>query len=226
MQNIKAVLFDMDGTLVDSEALTEQAMLALLSEGDIDTTGLDLVQFHGVTWKRIANRLLELYPGVAPDPTSLAADIEARFQVLFETQPPDLIPGAEAAFRAAASVFPASTTIVTGSESRAVEVLLDRTGLRDVCVGYTSCDQYSRSKPDPQSYLMAAERLRVPPGACLVFEDSLPGMQAARAAGMSCIAITRGVAARVQQAATYADDGVDDYLSLPAEFFQRIAADP
>lgn len=222
--NIKAVLFDMDGTLVDSESLTERAMLALLAERDLDTTNLDLVQFHGVTWRRIANRLLELYPDVAPDTDHLANEIEARFQLLFEQHPPDLIPGAEDAFRDAASIFPTTTTIVTGSESRAVEVLLDRTGLRDVCVGYTSCDQYRLSKPDPQSYLMAAERLRVAPGSCLVFEDSLPGMQAARAAGMSCIAITCGVAARVLQAQTHADDGIDDYLSLPPGFFEHIAA--
>jgi HAD superfamily hydrolase (TIGR01509 family) len=223
MQNIKAVLFDMDGTLVDSESLSGQALLALLQDNGIATQGLDLVQFHGVTWNRIATRLLQLFQSLASDSAELASDIEARFQVLFQTQPPELIPGAREAFVAAAGTFPRATTIVTGSESRAVEVLLDRADLRQFCVGYTSCDQYQRSKPHPESYLLAARRLGIPPESCLVFEDSKPGLQAARAAGMRCIAITCGVAERRQQAVLLADDSIDDFTTLPADFFDGIS---
>ena len=121
IKNIKAVLFDMDGTLVDSELLTEQALLALLPERGIDVEGLDLVQFHGVAWNGVADRLLELFPTLATDSLSLAADIEVRFHVVFESRPPDLIPGAVVAFAAAAHVFPGAATIVTGSEARSVE---------------------------------------------------------------------------------------------------------
>ena len=221
--NIKAVLFDMDGTLVDSELLTEQALLALLPERGIDVEGLDLVQFHGVAWNGVVDRLLELFPTLATDSLSLAADIEARFHVVFESRPPDLIPGAVVAFAAAARVFPDAATIVTGSEARSVELLLERAGLRQICTGYTSCDQYSRSKPDPESYLLAARRLDVPPASCLVFEDSLPGLQAASTAGMWRIAITRGVPARVRQAAELAHAGIDDFTALPEAFFDSIA---
>ena len=223
IKNIKAILFDMDGTLVDSEKLTERALLALLTERGISTVGLDLVQFHGVTWKRIATRLRQLVPDLAVDDTQLAADIEARFQVLFENEPPTLIPGAREAFVAAARVFPETTTIVTGSEARAVEVLLDRARLRDCCVGYTSSDQYQQSKPDPESYLMAARRLGVAAEHCLVFEDSLPGLLAAQAAGMLRIAITCGSPDRVRQAQDLAHLGIDDYTALPADFFDSVS---
>ena len=223
MNNIKAILFDMDGTLVDSERLTEQALLALLTARGIPTRDLDFVQFHGVTWNRIAARLCELFPGLATDDRRLAGDIEGRFQLLFESEPAELLPGAREAFVAAAHVFPKTTTIVTGSESRAVEVLLDGADLREFCVGYTSCDQYQLSKPDPQSYLLAARRLDVAPEHCLVFEDSEPGLQAARAAGMWRIAITRGNAERVQQAGILAHGSIDDYTSLPEGFFDSVA---
>ena len=219
INNIKAILFDMDGTLVDSESLTELALCAMLHERDISTNLLDLVQFHGITWKAIGQRLAELYPPLAGEHVQLATEIEARFQSLFETTPPELIPGARAAFIAAADTFPETTTIVTGSESRAVELLLDRADLRTCCVGYTSCEHYSRSKPDPQSYLMAAQRLGVAADGCLVFEDSRPGLLAARAAGMSCVAITRGVPERRLQAEQLADAAIDDWHDLSATFF-------
>ena len=221
--NIRGVLFDMDGTLVDSERQSEQAMLALLTERGRSTDGLDLVQFHGVAWKQIAARLLALYPGVGAGVVQLAGDIEAGFQHLFVTTPPDIIPGALEAFAAAAAAFPGATTIVTGSEARAVENLLDRTDLHELCTGYTSCDQYQKSKPDPQSYLVAADRLGVAPESCLVFEDSRAGLMAARAAGMCCIAITRGVPERVRQAAELADDAIDDFRDLPDGFFASAA---
>jgi len=223
MNNIKAILFDLDGTLVDSERLTELALIALLTEQVIAAQDLDLAQFHGVTWDRIAACLRQLFPCLATDCEQLAGDIEARFQMLFVTEPPEMIPGAREAFVAAACTFPQTTTIVTGSEARAVEVLLDRADLRDFCVGYTSCDQYQLSKPDPQSYLMAARRLDVAPENCLVFEDSQPGLLAAQAAGMWRIAITCGNAERVQQAGILAHGSIDDYTALPADFFERIA---
>lgn len=222
-KNIKAILFDMDGTLVDSESLTGFALLALLADRSLPSGDLDLVQFHGITWMSIAQRLGTLFPDLADQERHLASEIEDRFQLLFESTPPELIPGARQAFAAAAASFPQNTTIVTSSEARAVEVLLDHADLRALCTGYTSCDQYKKSKPDPQSYLMAAARLGVNPTTCLVFEDSHPGLLAARAAGMHCLAITRRVAVRIQLAEELADGSIDDYHNLPEGFFAAAA---
>ncbi len=220
-RNIKAILFDMDGTLVDSERLTEQALLALLAARGIPAEGLDLVQFHGVTWDSIAGKLRQLFPSLESE-GHLAGEIETRFQALFQDHPPDMIPGARDAFIAASHAFPGATSIVTSSEARAVELLLDRTDLRSLCTGYTSCDQYTRSKPAPESYLLAASRLGLSPSSCLVFEDSLPGLEAARAAGMACIAITRGIEQRVRQGELLADDVIDDFTDLPQGYFASL----
>lgn len=214
------MLFDMDGTLVDSEVLTERAIAQLLPEWGIAPGDVDWVQFHGVTWERIAVRLVELFPTLRD--RDLAAAIADRFQQLFENEPPALIPGAAAAFRAAAARFPSAVTIVTGSEARAVERLLDRTKLRPLCSGYTSCEMYPRSKPDPVCYRMAAERLGVAPANCLVFEDSLPGLEAAAAAGMWRIAITAGHALREAQAAAVTHGAIADFTGLPQGFFARL----
>lgn len=219
MSHIQAVLFDMDGTLVDSEALTEIAVADLLTERGMDISDLDLVQFHGVTWQRVSMAIRQLFPEIGLSPEEIADQIEDRFQVLFNTQPPPMIPGAHDAFVAAHAACPGRATIVTGSEPRAVELLLDRENLHDVCTGFTAYGHYQRSKPDPQCYRMAADRLDVDPADCFVFEDSRPGMEAARAAGMRCYAITRGDETRMRQAQDLADGQIADFTELPEGFF-------
>jgi HAD superfamily hydrolase (TIGR01509 family) len=221
ISNIQAVLFDLDGTLVNSESLSERALAELLPTWGVDTTGLDFVQFHGVTWKRIEARLIELFPHLRD--RDVADTVADRFQELFKTAPPTLIEGAREAVVAASQQFPGAVTIVTGSDRRAVEHFLDRTSLHEHCSGYTSSEMYGSSKPDPECYLMAAERLRVSPDRCLVFEDSEPGLRAASSAGMPRVAITDGHPARQALAAQLADMAIADYRELPDGFFSSVA---
>ena len=126
IEGVEAVIFDMDGTLVDSEALTDRALVELLDELGECAEDLDCRQFHGITWKSIDAELKELFPRLAAQ--DLASAIEARFYHLFATEPPQLIGGASAAFTESSRHFP--TAIATGSTSDAVEHLLDRARLR------------------------------------------------------------------------------------------------
>ena len=133
IEGVEAVSFDMDGTLVDSEALTDRALVAGLDELGECAENLDCRQFHGITWKSIDAELKELFPRLAAQ--NLASAIEERFYHLFATEPPQLIGGASAAFTESSRHFP--TAIATGSTSDAVEHLLDRARLRSCCTTYT-----------------------------------------------------------------------------------------
>jgi beta-phosphoglucomutase-like phosphatase (HAD superfamily) len=80
--------------------------------------------------------------------------------------------------------------VATGASPRSVRQFLEGLGLTDHFPVVVTADDVSRGKPDPEVYLTAADRLGVAPESCLVFEDSLAGISAALAAGMSCVGLT------------------------------------
>ena len=209
----------MDGTLVDSEVLAEQVVLALLAEHDLETAGLDPSRFHGWTWESTAAGLVERYPSLEGVP--VAEELARRFTLRFETDFPQEIPGSTAAVREAAVSF--DTAVVSSSEREAIDFVVAKLGLGrhlDVIVSSEDC---TRSKPDPQGYLIAARRLGREPSRCLVFEDSLAGLTAARAAGMHTVAITRGKKGGALTAVRErAGIAVFDFDSLPPSFFSSV----
>jgi HAD superfamily hydrolase (TIGR01509 family) len=209
---VEAVLFDCDGTLVDSERLGEQAVMEVVRGLGIDDGALDYRDFHGVRWAVIERHLVQRFPGLAGQ--QLAAAFQRGFNALLQGAPPPLIPGAREAVVAAGAVLPAA--VVSSSDRADVELILRAHELR-THIRLTVCaEDCQRSKPDPQGFLLAAGRLGVDPRRCLVFEDSAAGLRAARAAGMASVAVGRG-------AGELADRCIDDYRALPAGFFETIA---
>ncbi len=216
ISGIKAVFFDLDGTLMDSEPLTDLAITELLQEHQLDDPQIDFTQFHGITWQSVANGLGALFPELAG--VDIAASIQQRCIRLAQQTPPALVPGARAAFLRASACLPVA--IVTGSDAETVAFFLQRTQLQSACSFSLSCEMYTRSKPDPQPYLLAAQKLELPPDTCLIFEDSLPGLQAARAAGMPAIAIGH---CAPPPPAGLAQHIIADYTLLPDDFFAQIS---
>jgi HAD superfamily hydrolase (TIGR01509 family) len=215
ISTIRAIVFDLDGTLIDSETLTDRAVAELLAQRGIDPGDIDFLQFHGVTWKRIDVMLKERWPILAD--TDVLALIERRFVELAALEPPPLFPGAREAFLQASAQVPVA--IVTGSGAADVEAFLDRADLRSACAFYLSYEMYSPSKPDPTCYRMASERLALSPNHCLVFEDSHPGLHAAHTAGMGTVAITHS---SLPPPPGLADLIVENYTQLPDDFFRAI----
>jgi len=219
IRGVEAVIFDMDGTLVDSEPFTAVSVEDLLVAEGIEDPELDPTGFYGRTWQAISDELIVRHPQLAgrcsPDL------LDARFLQCWRLSPPPPIPGALVALAAAKACGP--TALATSSHRSAVDALMAQLDLGRWLDVVVSAEDFSRSKPDPECFLLAAARLGVAPQACLVFEDSLAGLQAARSAGMQAVAITHRTA-DIDRARALSNLAVPDYRGLPADFFARSRA--
>jgi HAD superfamily hydrolase (TIGR01509 family) len=219
IQGIQAVVFDMDGTLTDSEGLTEQAIASVLADHGVDPGDDDETRYHGLTWASIAATMNRDYPQLAG--AASGSELQAHFHARFVNEPPQLIEGAREAVLAAAEHH--RVAIASSSNRESVEHLVDRLRLHEAIPVRVCAEDVQRSKPHPDGYLEAAARLGCDPARCLVFEDSLAGLRAARAAGARTAAITHGKSpAQLEQVHPLADLQVRNYTALPAGFFQRI----
>ncbi len=192
MRRISAVLFDLDGVLVESKEATERVWLDWASRNGIDERELRSAM-HGV---RSVEVVRALRPGL---------DAEAEAEGIEGRQAEDVsdvraIPGAAAALR---SLRPARVAVVTSATRPLAHARLAAAGIElPEIVVYA--DDVSRGKPDPEGYLTAARRLGVEPSEALVVEDAPPGIEAGRAAG----AATVGVASTHARAELLAADVV------------------
>jgi HAD superfamily hydrolase (TIGR01509 family) len=180
---VQAVIFDLDGTLVDSERLAAPACVAALRSLGLR---IDLAtfaeRFTGLTDDALVRRLAE-EQGVAVDLARAVEVIEdhALARLATELEP---IPGA-AALVAAVAV---PRAVASNSGPRRIRVCLERTGLLAAFEPHLySAAEVARGKPAPDLFLHAAERLGVPPAGCVVVEDSAHGVEAAVGAGMTAL---------------------------------------
>lgn len=211
-----AVFFDMDGTLIDSEPLSDILILQVLEKFNLPAPDFSLAEFHGTTWASVEARLVGLYPQLAGE--ALAARLEQDFHALLVTELPPLIRGARRALQLASAASPVG--VVSSSPRKTIEAVLERAGVTDLCTVVIGAEDVQRPKPDPQCYLLAAGRAAVDPPHCLVFEDSSAGIQAALAAGMETIGV---IGNREANAAAEIVRGADlvigNYDELPENFF-------
>ena len=211
---IEAVLFDMDGTLLDSEPLTEHAIFALLNEHGIHDE-VDGTQFHGVTWNSIATTLKGLFP-VLKD-VKVASDLATAFHQALITEEPSPILGSPDAVKSSAKRLKAA--VVSSSRIASIKLVVNRLGLDADVDQIVGAEDVQNSKPHPQCFQLAAERLGVSYERCLVFEDSMAGLTAARAAGMHTIAIGPS-----SEKEPLSDLMISNYHDLPEGFFKALGA--
>jgi HAD superfamily hydrolase (TIGR01509 family) len=213
---IEAVIFDMDGVIVDSEPYSVQALVDILREYGITPTAEDLHRSYG---RRIRDDIADYFTryGVPRDTDDAVAHKHARYYHLaaghlkpFAGAIPLLRRLRRQGFRLA---------LASSGDRIKVAFGMQALGLNGAFATVVSGDDVTHSKPHPEIYLLAARRLKVEPEACVAIEDAPAGVEAAKRAGMRCIAVTNSVVAEHLHKADLIVASLADDLSsiLPGE---------
>jgi beta-phosphoglucomutase family hydrolase len=178
------VLFDMDGVLVDSYRPHLESWQALAREEELPFDREALARAFGRTSREI---IATLWPDRAEDAERLSERKEAAYRALIEADFPAM-PGAAELVRDLDAAGLALALASSGPPAN-VELALERLRVRDCFAAVVTGHDVRRGKPDPQVFLLAAERLGLPPAGCVVIEDAPVGVRAAHAAGMAAVAL-------------------------------------
>jgi HAD superfamily hydrolase (TIGR01509 family) len=184
-----AILFDLDGTLVDSERdNVESVVLAVRRLGaELDADDRQFVIGH--SWNEIHARIVRRHGLSVTMPALIASAVDEK-RGLLAAKGYQALPGAVAAVRRLGLRSPLA--VVSGASRTEVEDAVLSLGVRDAFAFLLGAEDYARGKPDPEPYLMAIQRFDVRPGACIVIEDATPGILAGRAAGACVVAVRAG----------------------------------
>ncbi len=187
MSEARAVIFDMDGVIVDSEPRHERAFLEVVTElGYGDNHGLQFSNYLGRTDRELWVDFVARHKPSQTLDALLAMKRERVLEILRKEQPlfdglPELVEKLAARYRLA---------VASGSEPLVVEAVLTFGALRRFFPVVTTASEVKHGKPAPDIFLRAAQLLGRDPSECWVIEDSKPGIAAGLAAGMRVIAIT------------------------------------
>lgn len=211
MKQYRAVIFDMDGVIVDSEPLHERAFLEVFEEmGCRENHGMDFKAYYGrsdrALWEDFVAKHHPPYPF-----EELVAWKQNRFIELVRREQP-IFPKIPALLAALEPRY--ALALASGSSHAVIKEVLALGQLQRFFRVVVSVQDVGRNKPAPDIFLLAASRLGVSPSECVVIEDSIVGVQAGRAAGMDVIAITNSVPREQLSEATHVVDSYDEIAAL------------
>lgn len=187
---IRAILFDLDGTLVDSERETGEAMARAMLEGQgiaIDQVDRDCI--IGRSWLAIYADLRARYPQMTWTRDQIISATARHREVVFAAQGLTILPGVHEVLRWTRAL---PRALVTGSSRSEVTQVLPLIGPDAVFDVVVAAEDVGRSKPAPDGYQKAMAALGVSPAECLVVEDSQAGIAAGLAAGCVVLAVRAG----------------------------------
>lgn len=180
-----AVIFDLDGVLLDSEQLWNQAKESLVRAAGgrwREDAPNAMMGMSSSEWSRYLHEALD----VQRDVDEINRDVVARMEELYRRRLP-LLPGAVEAVRRLGQCWPLG--LASSSNRQIIDLALHLAGLSEAFAVTLSSEEVPRGKPAPDVYLEAARRLKVSRDGCAAVEDSSNGLRAAAAAGMAVIAI-------------------------------------
>jgi HAD superfamily hydrolase (TIGR01509 family) len=193
------LIFDVDGVIADTEPMNARATIRVLKEM-FGVTGVVPGDFEaGIgrgaeAYVKAGARShgLEL----TEEQAKTAAQLRERYLIeTLHAEPLPAFPGVLRLIEAALAAADFRLSIATSASRELSRAILDSAGVPYRRMAYVSGSEVKKKKPDPELFLTAARRIRLEPAQCVVFEDAPSGVQAARAAGTRCIAVTNSVPA-------------------------------
>jgi HAD superfamily hydrolase (TIGR01509 family) len=185
LTSVHAIIFDMDGLLLDSEVYWARARTEYCASVGCDWRHEDELSVKGYNSPEWAAAIRSRC-GIDAGPADIIHAVEARMRQLYTERLP-ILPGAESVVKTLARRYPLA--IASSSPPSLIEFAMERAGLFSCFKVVVSADTVGKGKPAPDVFLAAADRLGYPPAEIAVFEDSTAGITAARAAGMFVIAV-------------------------------------
>lgn len=189
INKMKGFIFDLDGVIVDTAKYHYLAWKHLADELDIPFTEEDNEHFKGVSRRRCLELLLEM-GGKQVSEAQFNSWLEEKnadyLRYIQKMDATEILPDVP---RVLEYLKERQIPMALGSASKNAKPILEKVGLTTYFSTVVDGHETTRAKPDPQVFLLAAERLGVAPESCVVFEDALAGIQAANAAGMTSIGI-------------------------------------
>ncbi|MFE5287360.1 HAD family hydrolase [Nocardia sp. NPDC056611] len=184
--SVAAIVFDMDGVLIDTEPIWEEVRREYIDEMRGRWLPDTQDRFMGMSTAEWSRYLSEDLLDGRRTPDEVAEDVIARMAARYADHLP-LMPDAVATVRRLAASY--TLGLASSSPRRLIDVVLDHMGVTDLFAATVSTEEVERGKPAPDGYLEAAARLGLDPGVCVAIEDSSNGLRAAHAAGMTVIAV-------------------------------------
>jgi HAD superfamily hydrolase (TIGR01509 family) len=182
---IAAVVFDLDGVLLDSEAAWVEVKREYTEENGgrwKQSAEWDMLGMSSTEWSRDMHDEL----GVPVPPEQISSEVADRLARQYRDRLP-LLPGAVEAVRSLAGHWPLG--LASSSNRNVIDLALEAAGIADAFAATVSSEEVERGKPAPDVYLETARRLGVEPAECVAIEDSTNGIRSAHAAEMAVIAV-------------------------------------
>jgi HAD superfamily hydrolase (TIGR01509 family) len=214
---VEAVVFDLDGLLIDSEHVWDEARRELARERGgrwTETATQDMMGMSSLEWSRYMHDVI----GVADPPDEISAQVVRRLERIYRDELP-LFDGAVEAVERLAARWPLG--IASSSNRELIDLVLELSGMARFFRATVSSEEVARGKPTPDVYVEAARRLGVTPDRCAAIEDSENGILAAKAAGMRVLAIPNPLYPPSDEALAAASVVLDSLHDLTAEAVER-----
>jgi HAD superfamily hydrolase (TIGR01509 family) len=215
--HIEAVVFDLDGVLVDSEHMWDEARQELAVELGgrwHEQASRDMMGMSSPEWSRYMRDVV----GLAEPPEEISTKVVHRLEEIYRRELP-LVDGAVEAVERVAKHWPLG--LASSSNRELIDLALELSGLARCFPVTVSSEEVPRGKPAPDVYLEAARRLAVPPDRCAAVEDSENGIRSAKAAGMRVLAVPNPVYPPAQEALALADEVLRSIADLTPDLIER-----
>jgi HAD superfamily hydrolase (TIGR01509 family) len=213
VSSVEAVVFDLDGVLIDSEHVWDEARQELARERGgrwTETASRDMMGMSSLEWSRYMHEVI----GVPDSPEEISAEVVRRLARIYRLELP-LFDGAVEAVERLAARWPLG--LASSSNRELIDLVLELSGLERFFRATVSSEEVRRGKPAPDVYLETARRLGLDPACCAAIEDSENGIRSAKAAGLRVLAIPNPRYPPDDEALVAADDVLGSLADLTPE---------